>query len=134
MPPYRLLVYISCLQAQIANSVIDPTASVPSNLACPQPVAWPPHTGCNSYLPQDSTLNRFVWVVNYLALNGFYVIIDVHNEDPTVVDSKTEFLTKWVDIVTRLSQDPITREHLIVDILNEPDGRGWGWDVMGVSP
>ena len=125
------------LQAEIAYSVVDPAAGVPPGLSTfPQPVAWPDHGNnntCNSYLPQDSTLNRFVWVVNYLAHNGFYVIIDDHSEDPTVADSKTEFVTKWVDIVTRLSQDPVTREHLIVDILNEPDGRGWGWDVMGVS-
>eukprot|EP00955_Chlamydomonas_euryale_P098503 365151-Chlamydomonas_euryale.AAC.4 len=29
-------------------------------------------------------------------------------------------------------QDAKARQHLIVDILNEPDVRSWGWDVMGV--
>jgi hypothetical protein len=71
--------------------------------------------------------------VNYLTHNGFYVLIDDHTEDPTVVNSKSQFVSDWVDLVTRLSADPITAQMLMVDILNEPDARGWGWDVMGVS-
>ena len=125
------------MQTDIAYSVIDPNAGViPGQTSFPQPVAWPilsGNTTCNSYLPQDSTLNRFVWVVNYLARNGFIVIIDDHYEDPTVENSRDQFIANWVDLVTRLSSDPATKEHLIVDILNEPDSRRWGWDVMGVS-
>ena len=26
---------------------------------------------CNAYLPEDTTLNRFMWVVNYFAQQGF---------------------------------------------------------------
>ena len=41
---------------------------------------------CNSYLPNDSTFNRFLWMVNFLARNGFYVVIENHvNMDPTAV-------------------------------------------------
>jgi hypothetical protein len=35
--------------------------------------------GCNGYVPAaTSTLTRFVWVVNYLVSNGFYVVLDHH--------------------------------------------------------
>ncbi|GAX78958.1 hypothetical protein CEUSTIGMA_g6398.t1 [Chlamydomonas eustigma] len=117
----------------IAYSVVDPSVSLAPNLTTfPLPPDWPPHSPntCNQYLPEDTTLNRFVWVVQYLAHNGFYVIIDDHTEDPTVINSQSQFITNWVDIVTRISQDAVASQQLIVDILNEPDSRGWGWDVM----
>jgi hypothetical protein len=44
-----------------------------------------------------------VWVVKYLANAGFYVIIDDHTEDPTVVNSQSQFISYWADIVTRIS-------------------------------
>ena len=28
---------------------------------------------CNQYLPSD-TMDRFLWVINYFATNGFYVV------------------------------------------------------------
>ena len=65
--------------------------------------------------------------------NGFYVIIDDHTEDKTVVNSKAQFIAYWADLVTRLSSNDITRQRLIIDVLNEPDARGWGWDTMAVS-
>ena len=70
--------------------------------------------------------------MHYLTHNGFYVLLDDHTEDGTVTSSKPQFISKWVDLVTQLSQDPVTRQMLMVDILNEPDARGWGWDVMSV--
>ena len=50
-----------------------------------------------------------------------------------MVNSKAQFISYWTDLVTRLSSNDITRQRLIIDILNEPDGRGWGWDTMTVS-
>ena len=125
------------LQSQIAYSVVDPAASVPPGLTnFPPPTSWPDHgtnTTCNSYLPQDTTLNRFLWVVSYLARNNFFVIIDDHSSDPTVNTNQTLWLQLWTDLVTRISADPIAAGRLIIDILNEPDSRNFGWDVMGVS-
>lgn len=49
--------------------------------AGPISVALPfPPTGgtagiCNSYLPSDSTFNRFMYIVQFLAHNGFYLIL-----------------------------------------------------------
>jgi hypothetical protein len=84
-------------------------------------------------MPQDTALNRFLWVVSYLARNNFFVIIDNHSSDPTVNQNATLWVQQWTDLVTRISADPIAAGRLIVDILNEPDARGWGWNTMGVS-
>ncbi len=118
------------MQAEIAQSVVDPADGVQTG-SFPQPISWPQHTAntCNEYLPSDSTINRFVWVVQYLARNGFYVIIDDHTEDATVND-KSKWVSTWSDIVTRISKDNVAAKRLIVDILNEPDARGWGWNTM----
>ncbi|KAG1680164.1 hypothetical protein FOA52_000277 [Chlamydomonas sp. UWO 241] len=118
---------------QIAYSVTDPLDNVPSNLGIPAPGFWPSHGDytCNAYIPGDSVINRFVWVVQYLANNGFYVIIDCHSEDPTPEVNANVFVNFWVQIVEQISEDKVASERLIVDILNEPDEREWGWDITG---
>ena len=50
-----------------------------------------------------------------------------------MVQDQNLWVQQWTDLVTRISADPIAAGRLIVDILNEPDARGWGWNVMGVS-
>ncbi|KAG1655305.1 hypothetical protein FOA52_007962 [Chlamydomonas sp. UWO 241] len=123
---------------EIANSVTDPSDNVASGVTFPSPGAWPSHSAntCNEYLPNSgSVFDRFVWVVNYLARNGFYVIIDCHTEDSTPNtyapnSPSNAFLTGYEALVTAISTDAIARERLIVDVLNEPDARGWGWDRM----
>ena len=42
----------------------------PSN---PSPAKSDPAT-CNQYLPSTNTMDRFMWVINYFASNGFYVV------------------------------------------------------------
>ena len=51
---------------------------------------------CNAYLPEDTTLNRFMWVVNYFAQQGFYLILDNQfNLDQTA----TQNTQQWLDRV-----------------------------------
>lgn len=52
-------------------------------------------------------------------------------QDPTPANNRAQFISYYADLVTRISASPEARKRLIVDILNEPDARGWGWDVMG---
>ena len=43
---------------------------------------------CNDYVPNNSVYTRFLYVVGYLARQGFYILIDNHsNTDPTVVNN-----------------------------------------------
>lgn len=43
------------------------------------PLPFPPSGGtvgiCNSYLPSDTTFNRFMYTVQFLARNGFYLLL-----------------------------------------------------------
>ena len=51
---------------------------------------------CNAYLPEDTTLNRFMWVVNYFAQQGFYIILDNQfNLDQTATQN-TQLWLSWV--------------------------------------
>ena len=50
---------------------------------------------CNAYLPGDTTLARFLWVVNYLAQNGFYVVLDNQfNLDQTALKDPAQWLQR----------------------------------------
>jgi hypothetical protein len=81
--------------------------------------------------PPATTAERFVWVVQYFAKAGFIVMIDAHTEDPTPASaSPAEFGALYADIVKKISVDPVAAKSLIVDIINEPDARGWGWDTV----
>ena len=43
---------------------------------------------CNDYVPNDQVYTRFLYVIGYLARQGFYILIDNHaNTDPTVVNN-----------------------------------------------
>lgn len=123
-------------QSQIQASVTDPSVSVPVGATIPPMLSPPPRTPgmCDDYFPNDTTLNRFLWVINFFAKNGFYVLIDDHREDQTVLQNTQQWLQYWVNLVTAISQDPVSRDKLMIDILNEPDGFGIRWEASGGKP
>ena len=50
---------------------------------------------CNSYLPEDTTLNRFMFVVNFYASNGFYILLDNQfNLDQTAINNQQQWITR----------------------------------------
>ena len=50
---------------------------------------------CNAYLPEDTTLDRFMWVINYFAQQGFYIILDNQfNLDQTATANTPLWLTR----------------------------------------
>ena len=50
---------------------------------------------CNAYLPEDTTLERFLWVVNYFAEQGFYIILDNQfNLDQTATQDTQLWLSR----------------------------------------
>ena len=62
----------------------NPSVSPPSQFYTPPTVPGV----CNSYLPSDTTLNRLLWVVNFYASNGFYIILDNQfNLDQTAIQN-----------------------------------------------
>ena len=121
--------------AEVAQSAVAPGAKAPALTALPAP---PKRAAgmCNDYLPQDSTRHRFIWTVQFLAHNGFYVVIDDHmRTDTTVLDNAAAWASAWGQLVADLVQgDTITQNHLIVDILNEPDNMGLRWEPAAGKP
>ncbi len=50
---------------------------------------------CNAYLPEDTTLDRFMWVVNYFAQQDFYIILDNQfNLDQTATQDTQLWLSR----------------------------------------
>lgn len=121
-------------QTEIQTSTTDPSVNVPAGSTIPAQIYTPPNATpgiANSYLPNDTTLNRFLWVINFFARNGFYVLIDDHTEDSTVLNGTNQWVQDWVKLVTAISQDPISKSMLMVDLLNEPDSKGIRWEASG---
>jgi len=123
-------------QAQIQASVTDPSNPPITGAAIPPMISPPLRTAgkCDDYFPNTTTLSRFLWTVNFFAKNGFYVLIDDHAEDQTVVTNKSDWVKKWTDLVTLISQDPISKDKLMIDILNEPDNFGIQWEASNGLP
>lgn len=55
-------------------------------------------TVCNSYLPSDSVFNRFIYVVQFLARNGIYVLLDNQINFDTTAATDT---TAWLQVKRR---------------------------------
>ena len=91
---------------------------------------------CNSYLPQSSVLDRFLWTVDYLTANGLYVMLDNQfNLDQTATQQPTLWVERWTDLATRLTkQYPRAASMSLIDILNEPDAWGVGWTPANGKP
>jgi aryl-phospho-beta-D-glucosidase BglC (GH1 family) len=125
-------------QSEIQASVTNPSVPVSSGKTIPPMVAPPARQPglSNDYLPNDTTtFDRFLWVVNFFAKNGFYVLIDNHlREDQTVLENPQQWVQDWVKLVTAISQDPVSRKMLMIDILNEPDNFGIRWEASGGHP
>jgi aryl-phospho-beta-D-glucosidase BglC (GH1 family)/uncharacterized surface protein with fasciclin (FAS1) repeats len=116
---------------EVAASV-TPAGTKPPGPAppLPNPPTYEDNT-CNGYLPDDSVLERFKYVVKFLAENGFYVLIDNHlREDQTALEDKDLWVQEWVDLLQDLMADPVIKDKLMVDILNEPDNYGVSWETM----
>lgn len=124
-------------QSNIQANVTNPSVPVPNGATIPPMVAPPPRQPglSNDYLPNDSTFNRFVWVVSFFAKNGFYVLIDNHlREDQTALQNHQQWVQDWANLVSAISQDPIARDKLMIDLLNEPDNFGIRWEATGGTP
>ena len=108
-----------------------PTLWVPADIA--------PRGLCNSDLPRDSVLTRFLWTVNYFVSQGLYVNIDFHSYGLEPIGQSAaalgasgadflpytpvEFFSAWTNLVSLILDNiPAARGKLLLDLLNEPDG------------
>ncbi|EIE23036.1 hypothetical protein COCSUDRAFT_63419 [Coccomyxa subellipsoidea C-169] len=104
-----------------------------------------PGSICNIAMPGQSTRARYLWVVQYLIYQGFYVNLDFHSigVHETLVTGDTPFsgaddytlydmdgwVGLWVDLVKDvLADSPEAKGRLIIDLINEPDGYTLTWE------
>eukprot|EP00891_Asterochloris_glomerata_P005014 jgi/Astpho2/5014/Aster-05948 len=129
----------SCTQLtaqQLQDSLTNPNVTVPPGRTVPNltDIVTQDPGICNAYLPSSSTIDRFLFVIQFLAGNGLYVILD--NDlafDKTVLDP-AQWLMSWATLVSAASTDTATRARLLVDLLDTPDTVGLSWDAANGLP
>ena len=117
-------------QADVATSVTPPGQTPPAQVP-PLPAPPPRNPGqCNDYVGGTSVQDRLVWVANFFAHNGFYVVLDNHlRTDSTAAADPAGWVQKWSALAAQLNQDPVTANHLMIDLLNEPDNLALRWEA-----
>ncbi|GBF93295.1 glycoside hydrolase [Raphidocelis subcapitata] len=101
-------------------------------------------TICNWYLPSGAGvlgLHRFLWQVQYLVSQGFYVILDFHPTsdatDPNAADPNAadpallaaNWGALWGALVQLPSYKASMKGRVIADLINEASKYGCQWDV-----
>jgi hypothetical protein len=99
---------------------------------------------CNGYIPTDTTLNRFLYVIQFYIANGFYVAIDFHGglgeieTDRIIVANQTLFSENWLALLKAIQSLPTYQQYLkgriFFDLLNEPDAFNFAWGVSQTNP
>lgn len=123
-------------QDSIVKATTDPSVNADIRKAplLPNPAPQTPGV-CNSYLPNTSVLDRFLWVVRFYASNGIYVIVDNHsNLDSTVVENPTLWAQQWGMLAKMIAADPVASAYTAIDLLNEGDSQGIRWEASGGRP
>ena len=115
---------------------------------------------CNAYLPSSSVRERLIYIVEFYIRNGFVVMLDNRTdlnvcsigpsphslansltpttlslssdlrEDQTALENPEDWIRQWTNLAKDLLDDPLVRENLIIDLLNEPDNYGVSWQTL----
>jgi hypothetical protein len=120
---------------EVAASVTPPGSAVRGpapRLPNPPPASSYAGDVCNAYLPASSVRERFLWVAEFYARNGFVVLVDNHlREDQTALEDEDTWVASWASLAKDMFSRPALKAALIFDILNEPDNFGMQWDKLG---
>lgn len=113
-----------------------PSSNAPPLASHPLVIPFPsPHTQQQTetaYIPGGQTVDRYLWTVQWLIANGWYVLIDSHpmSQELASHDAK-EFVANWRWLWAKVACLPNfeadMKGRLFVDVLNEPDSQGQGW-------
>lgn len=134
---------VPCSAASVSDMrrrTLDPQVS--SNRTFPPffvPVPGPVNGQCTTYIPNTSTMDRFLWAVQKFVSEGQYVLLDYH---PMFVEKTAwnadEFVAGWRRVwqaVLRLPNfDSDLRGRVFIDVLNEPDSIGLRWEPSAGRP
>jgi hypothetical protein len=139
-PKDRIMLCAGNSPAEWKQRVTPPGTSPPGKDLWQPPIPLPSTAaGCNSYLPRSSTLDRFLWTVQYLVAAGHYVLVDYHpmGAEQTSYD-RALFVSEWAAVWRAITSLPSYQAQLkgrvFVDIMNEPDSMGLRWEASGGKP
>lgn len=118
----------------IIKTATDPSISRP-NKPGPNPTISLPNMsqGCNSYIPDSSTMDRYLWVIQWFIANGYYVLVDFHpmGLEQTSYDVNN-FVNSWKWVWSTLAClpnfDDDMKGRVFLDLLNEPDSMNHRWE------
>ena len=87
----------------------------------------------NQYLSNTNVMARFIYVINFFAKNGFYVLIDNHSEDNSMTSNQVAWTANWKSLATTIKNGmPVASSNRVMyDLRNEPDAVGYNWTQMG---
>ncbi|BDA42796.1 probable major extracellular endoglucanase [Coccomyxa sp. Obi] len=125
------------LKGNLTNPTSPYSSINTASLAFPS-FAAPSDGMCNSDLPNDSTLNRYLYVIQYYIQQGFYVLVDYHAAPGDTTVSSGNFISDWQTLWTAITALPNFSSQLagrmFLDLCNEPDGLGLRWEDSNGSP
>lgn len=118
--------------SQLIANLTNPSYSI-SGKILPALTYTSGQTYANQYLPANTVMARFVYVINFFAKNGFYVLIDNHTEDNSIVTNQTTWVANWKILASNIINGmPASSSKLVMyDLRNEPDAIGYDWSKMG---
>lgn len=112
---------------------------------------------CNNGMP-DTYLERLVWSICYITSQDMYVVIDHHldysqrgntsaftisrgglvcvihnNHTGLPLRNLTQLVDNYKTLVSEVVAQNCSRDHFIVDFINEPDATGYLWEVRGTT-
>ena len=93
---------------------------------------------CNTYLPNNGW-DRLLWVTQYFIAQGMYVVLDYQpmGTEYQPYDINT-FANEWVKLWSAVSClpnfDSDLKGRIFIDLMNEPDSMGMGWERRGDKP
>ncbi|KAK9787370.1 hypothetical protein WJX73_004527 [Symbiochloris irregularis] len=117
---------------ELKENLTPPGVTVPDTVPLPAQI-YPTGNApgnCNQNLLNTSVYQRFLQVLQFLARNNFYMLIDDHSEDNTWQD-QTTWENQYAQLLTDIAMDEPTAQRVIVDILNEPDHAKLVWSQLG---
>ncbi|CAL5222447.1 g4812 [Coccomyxa viridis] len=93
---------------------------------------------CNSDLPNDSTLNRYLFVIQHYVSQGFYVLVDYHAYPGDTTVASGALVSDWKTLWTAITALPTFASELagrvFLDLINEPDGINVRWEAANGNP
>ncbi|KAK9864609.1 hypothetical protein WJX84_005551 [Apatococcus fuscideae] len=125
-------------QASSSVSLTPPAATIyPTFMVQPLAVLPDQIPGiCNNYLPSDSVMSRFIYVVDFFAQNGFYVVLSNNlDTDKTALRSPNAWVQSWASIFSAVTTNsPYSQANVIVEPFSDPPAAGLQWNAADSLP